>query len=117
MLEKSEDISQTGRIVPLGIITLSLSYVLLYFATFKGIKSTSKLVYVTAPLPYVLLTLLLVRGLTLEGASKGLEYLFVPDWSKLGELGVWKDAMMQVLYSTGISFGTHLYYAQCRDKK
>ena len=33
--------------------------------------------------PYVLLFILLIRGLTLEGAMDGIKYLFIPDLSKL----------------------------------
>lgn len=36
-------------------------------------------VYVTAILPYVVLGIFLVRGLTLKGAMSGLQFLFVPD--------------------------------------
>ena len=33
--------------------------------------------------PYLLLFILLIRGLTLEGAMDGIKYLFIPDLSKL----------------------------------
>jgi SNF family Na+-dependent transporter len=65
---------------------LFLSYFIVYFASWKGLKSTGAIVYVTAPLPYLLLTILLIKGLTLEGSGSGLIYLFVPDWSKLESL-------------------------------
>ena len=44
-----------------------------------------QVVYFTATFPYVILIALLVRGVTLPGTSVGLEYLFIPDWSKLLE--------------------------------
>lgn len=37
-----------------------------------------KAVYVTATFPYLVLTIFLVRGLTLPGATDGLQYLFTP---------------------------------------
>lgn len=37
-----------------------------------------KAVYVTATFPYLVLTIFLVRGLTLPGATDGLKYLFTP---------------------------------------
>lgn len=46
----------------------------------------------TATAPYFILTILLVRGLFLTGAGKGIYYLFVPDFNKLFEPQVWVDA-------------------------
>lgn len=36
-------------------------------------------VYVTAILPYVVLAIFLIRGLTLKGALSGIKFLFIPD--------------------------------------
>jgi len=62
-------------------------------------------VYFTATFPYVILIALLVRGVTLPGATKGLEYLFIPDPEKLLDFNVWKDAASQMFFSLGISWG------------
>ena len=50
---------------------------------FSGVKSTGKSVYVTSTFPLVMLIILLVRGLTLPGASKGIEFYIKPDLSAL----------------------------------
>ena len=49
-----------------------------------------KVVYVTALLPYVIILIFLVRGVTLDGAWIGLEFFFIPKWEKLGEVKVIK---------------------------
>ena len=49
----------------------------------SGVKSTGKSVYVTSTFPLVMLIILLVRGLTLPGASKGIEFYIKPDLSAL----------------------------------
>ena len=36
---------------------------------------------------------------------KGLRFLFVPDWSKLLDVNVWRVAMEQVLYSLSVGLG------------
>lgn len=63
------------------------------------------MVYFTATFPYVILIALLVRGVTLPGATIGLEKLFIPDFSRLQDIQVWKDAASQMFFSLGISWG------------
>jgi SNF family Na+-dependent transporter len=40
-------------------------------------------------MPYVILTILLIKGLTLEGSGNGLKYLIKPDLSKIGDIKIW----------------------------
>lgn len=47
--------------------------------TIFHIFSWPQAVYVTALLPYVVLAIFLIRGLTLKGAMNGVKYLFTPD--------------------------------------
>ncbi|ROT69478.1 putative sodium- and chloride-dependent glycine transporter 1 [Penaeus vannamei] len=71
----------------------------------KG-ESSGKVVYFTALFPYAVLLILFIRGVTLEGAYKGVEfYLLRPNISRLGEIEVWNDAATQIFYSLGSSFG------------
>merc|ERR1711860_378544 len=42
---------------------------------------------------------------TLPGATIGLKKLFVPDFTRLGDFQVWKDAASQMFFSLGISWG------------
>lgn len=114
MLEQTDNIDEAGGLVPLIVVSLFVAYVLVYFSIWKGVESTGKVVYVTALLPYVLLFIMLFRGLTLDGAGSGLYYLFYPDWSKLGNAKVWRDGVNQVIFSSGIAFGPLVYYSSCR---
>mmetsp|Transcript_25457 Transcript_25457/g.39246 ORF Transcript_25457/g.39246 Transcript_25457/m.39246 type:complete len:335 (-) Transcript_25457:197-1201(-) len=116
MLERSDDITADGYIVTRLFWCLVVSYIIIYFAMWKGIQSSSYIVYITVPLPYVFMAILLIKGLTLEGSGIGLKYLFKPDFSKLSDLKIWESALIQILYSSGVSFGPLLFYASAREK-
>ncbi|CAH1393303.1 unnamed protein product [Nezara viridula] len=92
-------------------ICVFVVYCVLYLSLFKGVKSTGKVVWATATMPYVVLTILLVRGLMLPGAMTGIKYYLQPELSKLKETQVWVDAAVQIFYSVGAGFGVHLAYA------
>lgn len=115
LLQASDSIDTgEGGLVWLIVLGLFLSYVLVYFAIWKGVESSGKIVYVTAPLPYVILLILLVKALTLGGASKGLKFLFVPQWDKLYNFKVWFLAVNQIIFSSGVGFGPLVFYGACR---
>jgi len=44
-----------------------------------------QVVYFTALFPYALLTALLIRGATLEGAADGIYYYLIPQWDRLAD--------------------------------
>ena len=70
-----------------------------------GAKSAGKVVYVTATLPYLLIGVLLIYGLTLPGSGDGIEFFLKPNWSRLKEGGVWLEAAIQVIFQLGPAWG------------
>lgn len=72
-----------GPIKPTLAICVFSVFVLVYFSLWKGVKSTGKAVWVTALAPYVVLIILLIRGVTLPGAMQGIQYYLTPQWHML----------------------------------
>jgi hypothetical protein len=65
------------------LLILVFAYIVVYFCIWKGVKSTGKVVYVTAIFPYIVLVIMLIRGVTLEGAQEGIKFFLVPKWGDL----------------------------------
>uniref|UniRef100_H2YII6 Transporter n=1 Tax=Ciona savignyi TaxID=51511 RepID=H2YII6_CIOSA len=105
VLGKSAGIHEIGSIQWELLLCLLLTWVVLYFCIWKGIGWTSKVVYVTATLPLVMLLVLLVRGLTLDGARDGIAFYLRPDIARLSDVQVWLDAATQVFYSYALCKG------------
>ena len=63
------------------------------------------------PLLVVMFVLMVGISLTLPGATKGLDALFTPNWSKLSEPGVWVAAYGQIFFSLSICFGIMITYS------
>uniref|UniRef100_T1KFZ1 Transporter n=1 Tax=Tetranychus urticae TaxID=32264 RepID=T1KFZ1_TETUR len=110
-IDASSGFSDLGALRPELVGCVFLTFILLYFSLFKGVKSSGKVVWVTATAPYVILTILLIRGVFLPGAGMGISYYLSPRLEKLQHPGVWTDAAVQVFYSIGVGFGVHLTYA------
>jgi SNF family Na+-dependent transporter len=80
------------------LICCAVCWLITFLAVWKGTRSMSKIVYVSVPLPILLLIILLIRGLFLEGAWDGIEnYLWTPKvedrWEPLGRGRIWSDAI------------------------
>ncbi|XP_076870553.1 sodium- and chloride-dependent GABA transporter 2-like isoform X2 [Brachyhypopomus gauderio] len=101
----------TGSVNELGSVRwelalcLLLAWIICYFCVWKGVKSTGKVVYFTATFPYVMLVVLLVRGLTLPGAVNGIIFYLYPDPTRLADPQVWMDAGTQIFYSYALCMG------------
>ena len=57
-----------------------LTIVIVFAGVQRGIERASKIMM---PVLFILLVVLMIRGLTLPGAGKGVEFLWNPDWSKI----------------------------------
>ncbi|KAL4234396.1 Sodium-dependent noradrenaline transporter [Mactra antiquata] len=110
-LHMSSGLSNLGEVRWELVLCTLLTFICIYFSLWKGVKSSGKVVYVTATLPYLILTILLIRGCLLPGAIDGIKYFITPNLERLNDPNVWIDAAVQIMFSMGCGFGTHIAYA------
>lgn len=60
---------------------------------------------------------LVIRAVTLPGASDGLNALFTPDWGALTDLNVWIAAYSQIFFSMSIAFGIMIAYSSFQRRR
>ncbi|XP_077421943.1 sodium- and chloride-dependent GABA transporter 2-like isoform X3 [Vanacampus margaritifer] len=127
VLSISGGIEEIGSIRWEVLLCLVAMWIICYFCIWKGVKSTGKVVYFTATFPYVMLIILLIRGLSLPGARQGVEFYLLPepsrltdpqvdclmDWKQMHLMAmgvffkqVWMDAGSQIFFSYSIGGGT-----------
>ncbi|XP_029926800.1 sodium- and chloride-dependent GABA transporter 2-like isoform X2 [Myripristis murdjan] len=106
VLHLSSNLDELGPVSWRLALCLAIIWLVCYFCVWKGVKSTGKVVYLTATFPYVMLFVLLVRGATLPGAAQGIVYYLKPNHTRLADPQVWMDAGTQIFFSYGICLGS-----------
>ncbi|XP_045166607.2 sodium- and chloride-dependent betaine transporter-like isoform X2 [Mercenaria mercenaria] len=105
VIGRSRGLEDMGSLQPHLVICLFLAWVFCVAAVIKGVKTLGKVVYVTATAPYVFLTIIFIKALTMDGAIDGIKAFTEPDFSKLLTTQVWLEAAVQVFYSLGPTWG------------
>ena len=88
------------------ILFLGITAAIVMMGVQKGIEKLSKILM---PLLFVLLIFMCVRSLMLDGASKGLSFLFQPDFSKLTGNGI-LTALGQSFFSLSLGMAAMITY-------
>ncbi|MBN1109745.1 MAG: sodium-dependent transporter [Methanomassiliicoccales archaeon] len=83
----------TGSVVSLGVK--------------KGIE---RITSILVPFSMIILVVMVVYCATLSGFADGLDYLFTPDPSVLGDPGLWSAAFGQAFFSLSVGMGVMLTY-------
>jgi len=111
-LNKYEGLLQWNIVLP-----LLLSWLAMYFCIFRGVRLVGKIVWLTVPLPWLMLAILTVNGLMLKGSLDGLAYYLIPDWSQLLKPATWQAAFGQAFFSLSLAFGVMVTYASFLHRK
>ena len=111
-----------GEAVIYGLIFVALTMIIVMGGVGGGIE---KVCSVGMPALFVMLVICIIRSCTLEGASEGLKYMFVPGWALAN--GVIKDAPDffsvvstaggQMFFSLSLGMAAMITYGSYLDKK
>jgi len=74
----------------------------------KGIEAANKFFM---PALFFMVILIMARAVTMPGAVDGLNWLFKPDFAKLGDIKVWAAAFGQVFFSLSVGFAIMITYS------
>ena len=105
--------ANTGLQIVLLIAFMALTFYVVSRGVSSGIEKFSKILM---PGLFVLMILLLVRALTLPGASKGVAFYMNPDFSKLNARVI-IGAMGQAFFSLSLGMGAMITYGSYLQKK
>ncbi len=94
----------------------TIAFLITFLIVSKGIiKGIEKANIILMPLLFVILLGLMFYGMSLSGFSKALEFLFVPDFSKLQPSSL-LAAMGQAFFTLSLGVGTIMTYATALPK-
>lgn len=90
------------------VIAWAIVYWLMIRGVGRGIELAARILI---PLMALMMLVIVIRGLTLPGAGRGLDLLFTPDFGALLDPGVWIAAYGQVFFSIGVAFSIMIAYS------
>ena len=101
--------------IVLGVV---LIWTINWYYTYRGVSSgIEKVNKVMMPTLVLIMIIIVIRGVTLEGATLGLNALFTPQFDRLGDIRVWLDAYGQVFFSLSLAMGALITYASYLPRK
>lgn len=96
-----------GVLLPL-LLVWGVLIVVMALGVQRGVGATS---VIFIPILMIAFALLVIQALRLPGAGAGLDALFSPNWSALGDPAVWAAAYGQIFFSLSIGFGIMITYS------
>ncbi len=88
------------------------AWLVAFAAVFTGIRGgIERANKIFMPLLFVLVLVFIGRGVMLDGAAEGLNWLFRPDFSALLSGKAWADAFGQIFFSLSVGFAIMLSYS------
>lgn len=118
VLKISDSPFDMGHIVLPIFIGMILIWGANWLICYKGVKNgIEKLSKIVLPTLFAIMIIIVIKGITLEGASLGLNKLFTPNWAKVSDPKVWIAAYGQVFFSLSIATGIMMTYSSYLPEK
>jgi len=99
------------------LVYVILVWVFNVLIIYWGTKSIESVVKIFVPLMWLMMIVLIVRGITLPNGIHGVFYLFTPDFSIMSDPTVWRGAFAQMFFTLSLGFGIMTAYASYLPKK
>jgi len=96
---------------------LALIWVILFFIMFRGARVIGRVSTWMVCAFWVILIVLVVRGLTLPGAADGLNYYLTSNLAALGNVDVWYAAIAQIAFTLSLGMAGMFAYGSFIAKK
>jgi len=96
---------------------LALVWVIIFLVMFRGARVIGRVSIWLICISWVLLAVLVVRGLTLPGAVDGLNFYLTPDFAVLGNVDVWFAAFSQIAFTLSLGMAGMFAYGSFIAKK
>ena len=97
----------------MAVAFMLASAAICWFGVKKGIEQVSKIMM---PLLFVLVLVLVIRSVTLPGASKGVSFFLKPDFSKINGSSI-MDALGHAFYSLSLGMAILITYGSYLNKQ
>ncbi len=111
-LQITESPFNFGKIIIPILIGITAVWVIDWLICYKGIKGgIEKANKILLPTLVIIMIIITIKAVTLEGSSVGLNTLFNPDWSAIGNPKVWIAAYGQVFFSLSLAMGIMITYS------
>ncbi|CAJ0570675.1 unnamed protein product, partial [Mesorhabditis spiculigera] len=118
ILDLTGSIDDAGGFSVSILIALGVVWALTCLAIMFGAKIMGYTAYFTGTVPYVLIGIIFVRGVTLDGAYEGVYfYILDPKWEKLLNMKTWAEAISQCCFSLSLGLAGLLNMASYNDRK
>jgi hypothetical protein len=96
VLHWSKDVAMIGKFQTTLVTAFTIAWVIVFIYFSKFFTAFRKVVYFTPSFPYIILIACLTGSLALEGSKEGIKEFLIPDFAKLKNIKIWRDAVIQV---------------------